>query len=74
MYLVYIDVIELIQSHYVNIHAQSRDDRLKDTCAHLFFSDHIDDANHIKSKEIITATTQTFIEASDQCRLKEEGD
>jgi len=31
MYLVYIDVIELIQSHDVNIHAQSRDDRLKDT-------------------------------------------
>lgn len=73
MYLVYIDVIELIQSHDVNIHAQSRDDRLKDTCAHLFFSDTYD-ANH-KSKEMITATTQTFIEASDQyCRLKEEGD
>lgn len=72
MYLVYIDVIELIQSHDVNIHAQSRDDCLRDTCAHLYFSD-IDDANH-KSKEIITATTQTFIEASDQCRLKEEGD
>lgn len=45
MYLVYIDVIELIQSHDVNIHAQSRDDCLRDTCAHLFFSD-IDDANH----------------------------
>ena len=59
MYLVYIDVIELIQSHDVDIHAQSRDDRLKDTCAHLFFSE-TDDASH-KSKEIITVTTQHLL-------------